>query len=154
MNHFLLIGIYFLSVCSIFILPQYLNLKRDRVLILSFLPPLIIALTGSIGTLISYFFKDSPITETLTLSIFIFFEFFLFGYLMMFPILILVAFIIEYLKTYYHYKTMQLAMIGGSVGAIIVSIAFMSWKFVWLVFVSGFISIWIQYYFTEYKKGN
>ena len=151
MNYFF-ISIYILSIFSIFIVPLYLNLRRDRVVVLSLLPPLLIAISSSIGMLISYFFSDSTIAGTLILSIFIFFEFLLFGYLMMFPILILVAFIVEYLKTYYHYRPMKLAIIGGSMGAIIVAITFMSWKFVWVAFISGFISIWIQYYFTEYKK--
>jgi len=151
MNYFV-ISIYILSILSIFIVPPYLNLRRNRVLILSFLPTLLIAIASFIGMLISYFFRDSSITETVTLSIFVFFEFLLFGYLMMFPILILVAFIVEYLKTYYQYKPIKLAIIGGSMGAIIVAITFMTWKFVWVAFISGVISIWMQYYFTEYKK--
>ena len=70
----------------------------------------------------------------------------------MLPTLILVAFIVEYLRINYHYTAIKLALIGGSIGAIIVAITFMTWKFIWVAFVSGFISVLVQYYFTEYKK--
>ncbi len=71
---------------------------------------------------------------------------------MMLPILILVAFIVEYLRIYYHYKPIKLAFIGGITGTIIVNITFMVWKFDWVAFVSGFVAVLVQYYFTEYKK--
>jgi len=102
--------------------------------------------------LISDIFTDGSFARACSLSIFIFFEFLLFGYLMMFPILILVAFIVEYLRVYYNYKPMQLAFIGGVIAATIVGISFSTWKFIWVAFVSGFIAVLVQYYFTEYQK--
>ena len=152
MPNYFLISIYLLSIFSIFLVPLYINLRRDRVIALSLLPPLLIASAVSITMLLSYFWGDESLSETLTFSIFIFFEFLFFGYLMMLPILVLLAFIIEYLRINYHYTPIKLALIGGSIGAIIVAITFMTWKFIWVAFVSGFISVLVQYYLTEYKK--
>jgi len=150
-NYFLLI-IYLLSIFSIFIVPLYVNLQRGRVVVLSFLPILLVSILVSITTLISSIFDNTAFLEAIGFFIFIFFEFLIFGYLMMFPILILVAFIVEYLRINYHYSHIRLAIIGGTLAAIIVAITFMTWKFVWVAFVSGLIAVLVQYYFTEYKK--
>jgi hypothetical protein len=93
-----------------------------------------------------------PFGQVLLLSIFIFFEFVIFGYLMMFPILILVAFIIEYLRISYHYKPIMLALLSGSIASFIVGITFSTWKFILAALLSGFLSVLIQDYLTEYKK--
>ena len=152
MPNYFLISIYILSILSIFIIPLYINIKRDRVIALSLLPIILVATTVSLVMLISSFFDDTSLINAITFSIFVFFEFIIFGYLMMLPTLILVAFIVEYLRINYHYTPIKLALIGGSIGAIIVAITFMTWKFIWVAFVSGFISVLVQYYFTEYKK--
>jgi len=152
MPNYFLISIYILSILSIFIIPLYINIKRDRVIALSLLPIILVATTVSLVMLISSFFDDTSLINAITFSIFVFFEFIIFGYLMMLPTLILVAFIVEYLRINYHYTAIKLALIGGSIGAIIVAITFMTWKFIWVAFVSGFISVLVQYYFTEYKK--
>ena len=71
---------------------------------------------------------------------------------MMLPILILTSFIVEYLRVEYHYKPMKLSLIGGGIGGIVVATTFMTWKFIWVAVLSGFVAVWIQYYLTEYKK--
>jgi len=152
MPNYFLISIYILSIFSIFIVPLYINIRRDRVVALSLLPIILVATTVSLVMLISSFFDDTSLVNAITFSIFIFFEFIIFGYLMMLPTLILVAFIIEYLRINYHYTPIKLALVGGSIGAIIVGITYMTWKFVWVAFISGVISVLVQYYLTEYKK--
>jgi len=121
-TNYFFISIYILSILSIFVVPLYLKINRGRVIVLSLLPTFLIASATSSAILISYFFDDKSFGQIFTMSIFIFFEFFIFGYLMMLPTLILVAFIVEYLKTYYHYSPIKLAFIGGMTGAIILSI--------------------------------
>ena len=150
-NYFLII-IYILSIFSIFILPLYTDIKRDRVIALSFIPILLIALIAFISMLGSYLWGDMPVGKVFLLSFFIFLQFVIFGYLMMFPILILVAFIVEYLRIYYHYKPIKLALLSGVIASFIVGITFSTWKFVWAALISGFLSVLIQYYLTEYKK--
>ena len=70
----------------------------------------------------------------------------------MLPILILIAFIIEYLRVNYQYSLIKLALLGAISGAIIVSVTFMKWEFILIAFISGAISVLVQYYFTEYKN--
>ena len=152
MPNYFLIAIYLLSIFSIFIVPLYINIKRDRVVALSLLPIVLVATTVSLVMLISSFFDGTPLINAITFSIFVFFEFIIFGYLMMLPILILIAFIIEYLRVNYQYSPIKLSLLGAISGAIIVSITFMKWEFILIAFISGAISVLVQYYFTEYKN--
>ena len=152
MTNYFILAIYLISIFSIFIVPLYINIQRERVIILSFLPTLLIASTVSIIMFVSYLYDNGSFARACNLIIFVFFEFLIFGYLMMLPILILVAFIVEYLRIYYHYKPIKLAFIGGIIGTIIVNITFMVWKLDWVAFVSGFVAVLVQYYFTDYKK--
>lgn len=154
MTNYFLLAIYFISLLSIFIVPLYVNIRRDRVVALSFLPTLLIAFVVSISMLTSDVYSNASLARVYISTIVVFFELLFFGYLMMLPILILVAFIIEYLRINYHYSPIKLALIGGSIGAITVATTFMSWKFVWTAFISGFVAVLIQYYFTEYKKSK
>jgi hypothetical protein len=149
MENYFIILIYLFSVLSIFIVPGYLNLKRGRIFVLSLLPILFVASTASVIMLFSSFGGDEAFSQALTFSIFLFFEFLLFGYMMMLPILLLVAFIVEYLHTSYYISAIKLALTGGVLGAVITGITFMHWKFVWIALVSGFLSVWVRYRYEE-----
>ena len=140
------------SILSVFIVPLYINLQRGRILLLSFLPILIIASSASVIMIISYFWDSKSFSESIGFAIYIFFAFLIGGYIMMLPILIFSAFIVEYLRVYQDYSYMKRAIVGGLFGATMVTLTYSTWKFIWVALVSGFLAVLLQYYLIDYKK--
>ncbi len=102
--------------------------------------------------MISYFWDSKSFSESIGLAIYIFFAFLIGGYIMMLPILIFSAFIVEYLRVYQNYSYMKRAIVGGLFGAAMVTLTYSTWKFIWVAFVSGFLAVLLQYYLMDYKK--
>jgi len=149
----MIITIYILALLAVFLLPVFIHVNRSRLIGLSLLPPFLVSLYLLLAILVETV-HDYPasIAKSLLLSPLLFLEFFLPGYLLMFPILITVSLIIEYLRNYYRYSTPKLAIIGALVGAIMVGISFQTWTFVWMALISGFLSVWLQEYLSIYNN--
>ena len=151
MANYTIAAMYILALFAIFIVPLYLNVNRSDIIKLSFLPPFLVAVFASVIMLVTGLFDQHvQMSDILTLTIFVFFEFLLGGYILMFPILITVSFIVEYLRCYKYYDALRLASIGAVTGAVMVGVSFQTWKFVWLALVSGFFSVWI--YIVKLQK--
>ena len=151
MANYTITAMYILALFAVFIVPLYLNVNRSNIIKLSFLPPFLVAVFASVIMLVTGLFDQHvQMGDILTWTIFIFFEFLLGGYILMFPILITVSFVIEYLRCYKHYDALRLASIGAITGAVMVGVSFQTWKFVWLALVSGFFSVWI--YIVKLQK--
>jgi len=150
-----IIAIYITTILAIFITPLYLNISRARVILLSWIPSFLVASIFTVASYISILLDSkSTLTDLTLLPFILFFEFLIFSYLLMFPIVVTVSFVIEYLRNYYHLKMWHLSIIGALLGAIIVAATFQSWNFVWTALICGFLAVWVQYYFTEYRKGK
>ncbi len=151
MANYTIATMYILALFAVFIVPLYLNVNRSNIIKLSFLPPFLVAVFASVIMLVTGLFDQHvQMGDILTWTIFIFFEFLLGGYILMFPILVTVSFVVEYLRCYKHYDALRLASIGAVTGAVIVGVSFQTWKFVWLALVSGFFSVWI--YIVKLQK--
>lgn len=150
---YLIIAIYLAAIFAIFIIPLYLNISRARVVLLSWIPSFLLASIFTAASYISILLDDKITFTDLTLiPLILFFDFLIFSYFLMFPIVITVSFVIEYLRNYYHLTTWHLSIIAALLGALMVAVTFQSWKFIAIALVSGFLAVWIQYYFTEYRK--
>jgi hypothetical protein len=150
MANYTIAAMYILALFAVFIVPLYLNINRSNIIKLSFLPPFLVAVFASVIMIITGLFDQHiQMGDILTVTIFVFFEVLLGGYILMFPILITVSFIVEYLRCYKHYDALTLSGIGAVTGAVMVGIGFQTWKFVWLALVSGFFSVWIH---VKYRK--
>jgi len=144
--------VYLISLTLLILVPLKSKISASRVLSLVFWVSFTNGIFGMFIGTNKIFSSDTFEFSMLLIPPFIFFEFLIGAFTLMFPLLIFSAFIVEYLREYKHLELFKLAFYGGLAGSIFVTITFSSTKFTLMAFIYGFISVFIQYYFTEYKR--
>ncbi len=137
---------YGLPILVAFIVVYRLDLSGLRVLMLSWLPTLLYGLFGFVAILWGNHWKIGMLIAPLYFSFMV--------YAILFPHLLIAALCVEYIKKNYEIPIMLLAILGGVLGAVLVIVPFVTLKFSFIALITGFASVWIQYYFTERKDAH
>ena len=146
-----LFALYVIVTVGVLLLPSFIDISRGRMFALAVLPPILLALFFACWSLVRSLLVDSIGIDSINLMLFIAIFTIVFGTLMTLPIMLVSAFIVEYGRCRYRLNVMQRALLGASVGALLTGAVWQTWKFVWFAWISGFVAVWVQYYFTEYR---